>query len=84
MIIRKELKKNKTYMILLIVACLLTNLSQLPILVSIGKTQVLAAPGWLLLGVYILLTKRMVFDKRTLRLFFIFYHIVRIISTYKI
>ena len=40
-------KKNRGFMLLVALACFLSNISQLPFLVSAGMTQKLNMPMWL-------------------------------------
>ena len=47
-------RKNKLVEYALYLACMLSNLSQLPLLVRAGMTQILAYPGWALLAVVLL------------------------------
>ena len=56
------IKKQNVYKndiaILLSLACILTNLSQLPFFINLGKTQYLSVTIWLVIVIYICLFKR--------------------------
>ena len=48
-------KRNKKIEYALYLACLLSNLSQMPLFVTAGMTQVIAFPGWIILAAVLLL-----------------------------
>ena len=47
--------------------CILSNLSQLPIFVRAGLTQVLAFPGWILLAIAIIISSKVTLKRAVLR-----------------
>ena len=53
-------KKNRGFMLLVALACFLSNISQLPFFVSAGMTQKLNMPMWIMLLLYIFLKKKMI------------------------
>ena len=60
-------KKNRLVEYALYLGCFLSNLSQLPVFVRAGITQMLAFPGWILLAIAIFLTSRVTLNKSVLR-----------------
>lgn len=54
-------KENKMFIYLVALACFLSNISQLPLLVSAGMTQKLNMPIWIVLLLYLFLKKRLDF-----------------------
>lgn len=60
---RNNTSNNRVLVALLALACLTSNLSQLPILVDAGITQYLNTPVWILLVVYLLCTNRLVLSR---------------------
>lgn len=62
-------KKNRGFMLLVALACFLSNISQLPFLVSAGMTQKLNMPMWIVLLLYIFLKKRLEYSIVHLRYF---------------
>lgn len=58
--------KNSLIPNLLVAACFLSNLSQLPIFVNAGLTQKLNTPIWIVLLLVLIIAKRIVFYRRML------------------
>ena len=63
-------KKNRGFMLLVALACFLSNISQLPFLVSAGMTQKLNMPMWIVLLLYIFLKKKIRVFYSTFKIFF--------------
>lgn len=63
-------KENKMFMYLVALACFLSNISQLPLLVSAGMTQKLNMPIWIILLLYIFLKKRIKVFYSTFKILF--------------
>ena len=76
-------KRNRRIEYALYLACLLSNLSQMPLFVTSGITQLLAFPGWIILVLMLLLnaaTGTIVFRQRLLNRLFLAILIVLIIA----
>ena len=63
-------KKNRGFMLLVALACFLSNISQLPFFVSAGMTQKLNMPMWIMLLLYIFLKKKIKVFYSTFKIFF--------------
>ena len=63
-------KKNRGFMLLVALACFLSNISQLPFFVSAGMTQKLNMPMWIMLLLYIFLKKKIKVFYSTFKMFF--------------
>lgn len=63
-------KKNRGFMLLVALACFLSNISQLPFFVSAGMTQKLNLPMWIMLLLYIFLKKKIKVFYSTFKIFF--------------
>lgn len=62
--------KNNAFVYLIAVACFLTNISQLPLFVSMGMTQKINTPIWIVVLLYVLLKKRIKIFYNTFKLFY--------------
>ena len=60
-------RRNKLIEYSLYLGCLLSNISQLPVFVRAGMTQNLAFPGWILLAIAILLSKKIKIQNSAMR-----------------
>lgn len=63
-------KENKMFIYLVALACFLSNISQLPLLVSAGMTQKLNMPIWIVLLLYLFLKKRIKIFYSTFKMIF--------------
>ena len=59
-------RRNRFIEYSLFIACLLSNLSQLPVLVRSGYTQQLAFPGWILVLITVLFSRRLIIKRSML------------------
>lgn len=62
-------KKTNIIEVILAVSCFLTNISQLPVLVATGRTQLLNTPIWIVVFVVVLLRGKKQISKKTLRIY---------------
>lgn len=61
--INKKIMKKFILTILIVLACFLSNLSQLPYFISKGTTQILSVPIWILLFLTLIVTNRFKISK---------------------
>mgnify|MGYP000706255891 CR=1 FL=1 len=72
-------RENRWFVILVALACFLSNISQLPIFVSAGLTQKLNMPIWIILLIYIFLKKRIKVFYSTFKILFAIVYIFELL-----
>lgn len=72
-------RENRWFVILVALACFLSNISQLPIFVSAGLSQKLNMPIWIILLIYIFLKKRIKVFYSTFKILFAIVYIFELL-----